>query len=317
MKKAVSVILLLTVFCCFAAEKNSPVWKNLFPGMKTIAICAPGLPGKSSEVEQGINNLRAAGYKVKLMPHARENEGIRKEVHWSRRLADFLQAYNDPEVDAIWCVRGGNRSMEVASRVDWSKLRHRKIPVIGFSDITSLHCVMQLNRAGHVFSGPSLTQLIRCSAASVCWFSLAVSKAVLPEIQLEVLRGKDCSGYATGGHLSLFSRAYLRKFSASTDGKIIFLESPRGKIEKFAAAELEKLRKAGCFDRCAAIVFGNIKGKPEQVKKLLSDFAAKVSCPVYTGFPYGHQAENYLLDFERIVSITADGKLRFTTPHSR
>ena len=128
-------------------------------------------------------------------------------------------------------------------------------------------------------------------------------------LQLEVIRGGECSGYPAGGILPLYCSTYRSGNAPSSDGKIIFLESPRGKPLKYAVNELEKLRQAGCFDRCAAVVFGDIKGKKANVDKLIKDFAAKVQCPVYRNFPYGHQKNNFLIDFERKVSISSDGKL--------
>ena len=105
------------------------------------------------------------------MPHARDNEASGKPVNAKLRAADFMQAYMDKEVDAIWCVRGGAGSIDTAKLLDWDKLRTRKLPVVGFSNITSLHCVMQKNKAGRVFSGPSLPQMLQCNERSVAWFA--------------------------------------------------------------------------------------------------------------------------------------------------
>ena len=309
MKKCYLLLLLSTLLSAGAAE-SAPVWKGLFGRMKTIAVCAPGLPGKSSEVDLALKNLREAGYKVKLMPHARRNETSRQMVAPDLRTADFMQAYCDTEVDAIWCVRGGSGAVLVAMRLDWEKLRARKIPVIGFSNITELHTMLEKNNVAHIFTGPSLTQLTKCNARSIAWFARAVAKEAQPEIQLKVIRGKDCSGYPAGGHLTMYQRSYCAGNAPVADGRIIFLESPRSNPYKYAAKELELLRQKGAFDRCAAVVFGNIRGKAADVDKVIRDFAAKVKCPVYYGFPYGHQADNFLIDFERKVFISADGKLQ-------
>ena len=68
---------LIIAFICsltLAGFAQIPLWKNIFGNMKTIAVCAPGLPGKTSEVDLGIKLLQEAGYKVKVMPNARKNE---------------------------------------------------------------------------------------------------------------------------------------------------------------------------------------------------------------------------------------------------
>ena len=302
---------LIIAFICsltLAGFAQIPLWKNIFGNMKTIAVCAPGLPGKTSEVDLGIKLLQEAGYKVKVMPNARKNERIRKSVSSELRAADFTKAYLDPEVDAIFCVRGGNGSIAVADRLDWEKLRARKIPVIGFSDITSLHSVMAKNGVGHVFTGPSLTQLTKCNAESVAWFSRALTGSKQPQIKLEIIRGGECSGFPAGGHLTLYQRAFCAGKAPATDGKIIFIECPRS-VPKHYIKELEALREKGCFDKCSAVVFGDMKGKKALVDKIILDFAERVKCPVFRGMPYGHQSSNFLIDFERKVTISADGVL--------
>ncbi len=306
MKKSLIILLSLLFISSFA---GTPKWKGIFGKLKTIAICAPGRPGSSAEVDLALKLLREAGYTVKVMPNARNNEQNRKMVSADLRTADFVHAYTDPEVDAIWCVRGGSDSIAVARRVDWEKLRFRKIPVVGFSNITELHGVMQKMKVGHVFSGPSLTQLTRCDSDSVAWFGRAISGEAQPLIQLEVIRGGKCSGFPAGGTLPLYDSIYRSGNAPASDGRVIFLESPRSNPLKYAVKELEQLRQAGCFDRCAAVVFGDIKGRKADVDKLIRDFSAKVKCPVYRNFPYGHQKNNFLIDFERKVTITPDGKL--------
>ena len=223
MKKLALVLSLLITTAIFA---GTPRWNKLFGNLKTIAICAPGLPGKKSEVDLGIKLLKEAGYKVKIMPNARNNEHSKKLVDVKLRTADFVQAYLDPEVDAIFCVRGGKGSAGVAALLDWEKLRARKIPVAGFSDITSLHSAMAKNGVGHVFHGPSLTQLTKCNKDSVAWFGRAISGTGQPPVKLQVLRGGNCSGYPTGGHLVLYQRAYCSDNAPASDGRIVFIECP-------------------------------------------------------------------------------------------
>ncbi|MBO5924532.1 MAG: LD-carboxypeptidase, partial [Lentisphaeria bacterium] len=304
---AALAILTLPILNSFAAEKGVPEWKGIFGNLKTIAICAPARPAKSSQVDKALEKLREAGYNVKVMPNARKNENSGKLVAADLRAADFMQAYMDKEVDAIWCVRGGVGSIDTAKLLDWEKLRSRRIPVVGFSDITSLHNVMMKNKVGHIFSGPSLTQMLSCDKKSVEWFGRTIAGGRHPAIQLQIVsNGKACSGYPAGGHLTLYQRAYCSGNAPASDGKIVFLETPNNP-QKLAANELEQLRKKGCFDRCAAVVFGNVKGRKEVIDRIINEFAAKVKCPVFRGLPYGHQSSNYLIDFEREVSITAEG----------
>jgi hypothetical protein len=39
------------------------------------------------------------------------------------------------------------------------------------------------------------------------------------------------------------------------------------------------------------------------------EFAAKIPCPVFAGFPYGHIPDTSLIDFRRKLTIYPDGML--------
>ena len=116
--KNIFSVLLLSAVSLLNAQNNTPVWKGLFGDLKTIAVCSPGLPGKSQAVDKALKNLRDAGYNVKVMPNARKNENSGKLVSAELRAADFMQAYLDKEVDAVWCIRGGIGAIEMAKLLD-------------------------------------------------------------------------------------------------------------------------------------------------------------------------------------------------------
>ena len=46
---------------------------------------------------------------------------------------------------------------------------------------------------------------------------------------------------------------------------------------------------------------------PERIK---NDFASKVTCPVYDGYPYGHMSLSRTIDFLREKTIFEDGVMR-------
>ena len=119
----VFAFLSLPILLTANTKNTNPEWKGIFGDLKTIAVCAPALPAKTTQVDQALKKLRDAGYNVKVMPNARKNENSGKLVAPELRAADFMQAYMDKDVDAIWCVRGGVGSIDTAKLLDWKKLR--------------------------------------------------------------------------------------------------------------------------------------------------------------------------------------------------
>lgn len=53
----------------------------------------------------------------------------------------------------------------------------------------------------------------------------------------------------------------------------------------------------------------NRKDPKEKVEKLFADFAERVKCPVYCGYPFGHVPESYLVDFSMTMAITPEDRL--------
>ena len=49
-----------------------------------------------------------------------------------------------------------------------------------------------------------------------------------------------------------------------------------------------------------------------KLDRLLERFAAKVPCPVFKGFPYGHISQTSLIDFRRELTISPDGLLEWS-----
>ena len=107
-----------------AGSETAPkCFEGLFPPeIKTVAIVAPSMPGDAPEkIDLCLNLLREAGLNVKVMPHAREGEPGRTRddiIDVRKRAADLEQAWLDPEVDLILCLRGGWGGIDLIENLD-------------------------------------------------------------------------------------------------------------------------------------------------------------------------------------------------------
>ena len=155
---------------------------GIFPErIRTIALVAPASPGSSTQkVDRGIALLEKSGIRVKTMPNARIGEPAGyTSIPVGKRVADLEQAWLDPEVDLILCIRGGAGTSDILERLDWDKLRTRPdLPVLGFSDITALHMAMLKEKAGHPYASPSLLALLSVILSAVVYLSLSRNIAV-------------------------------------------------------------------------------------------------------------------------------------------
>ncbi len=129
-------------------------WQPLVPG-DTIYIIAPsnGFPDEES-LFTTLTFLREFllsqyGLKIKYDGTAfAKKDPLCPEKAMSTQAAfsDLKAAFNDPEVKAIWALRGGRLSHEMWSLLEAEAKSFPRKPLLGFSDITSMH--LFLNNLG-------------------------------------------------------------------------------------------------------------------------------------------------------------------------
>ena len=286
--------------------------------IKTVAIVMPASILARTRFDDGKAALEAAGYKVKVMPRL----DFAKVAPVADRVADFEQAWMDPEVDLVLCARGGKGAEDLLDKLDWAKLRTRRQRVLGFSNITMLLNAMLKEKAGHPFSGPTLRQLAVSTRPALDWLAKALAEdGPMPEVKLRALRPGACSGEACGGHIELVLKGVQMGWAADAKGRIVFLETNPREPSRVRTV-LDELISRGYFKDCAGVVFGDLSPKVKkgpggsraaalaEMAQIRKDFAAKVTCPVYEGYPYGHVPKMFAIDFLRTKTITADGVLK-------
>ena len=262
-----------------------------------------------------------AGYRVKEASRL----NFAKVAPVADRVADFEEMWMDPEVDLVFCVRGGNGAQDLVDKLDWARLRTRRQRVLGFSNITWLLNAMLVKDAGHPISGPSLTQFRYLDRPSLDWLAPALKGGPLPPQRLTAIRPGACRGLPCGGHIVMLRGMLQRKWLPDATGRVVFLECSV-RHPPVVRGYLDELAASGWLTNCAGVVFGDItpgdanrnrlKGAARtaglaDVARIRRDFADRLSCPVYAGFPYGHVPLNFAIDFLREVEISADGILRF------
>lgn len=291
------------------------------PEIKCIAVLSPASKPDDAAIRRGVAMLECAGIKVKLMPHALTPPEPATAGNpyggapFADRLADWDQAVNDPEVDLILCTRGGSGAQDLLDHIDWEKLKARDLPVLGFSNITVLTGAMLRHQAGYPLSGPSLRTLISVTPEALAWLKATLAGGELPPMRLEPLRRGDARGPVYAGHLALLELLQKRPaHRVDTAGRIVFLECV-GREAPVLKKLLELLYADGFFADVKAVVFCHFNRvkDPAAVAALLAEFAGRLRCPVYKGFPYGHEPVHFVLDFHR-TAVIRDDTLTFEPP---
>ncbi|MBI3369301.1 MAG: LD-carboxypeptidase, partial [Burkholderiales bacterium] len=117
------------------------------PPGATIAVIAPAGPVDDLQLRQVPKLLAAHGYRTRLYPSCHARGGYLAGPD-TDRLADLHAAYSDDGIAAVWCLRGGYGSGRLLPGIDLALLRRHPRLLIGYSDITALHAL--LDREGQI-----------------------------------------------------------------------------------------------------------------------------------------------------------------------
>jgi len=294
---------------------GNPVFPPSLRNGARVALVAPSGPIAGDEdIERASENARSLGWEPLLGKHAGEKSGYLAGSD-ADRLEDMNAALADPRVDGIWCVRGGYGTMRLLDRMDYSELRNRPRPVIGFSDITALHSAI-FRRCGLVtFHGPT-------ARGTLSEFSRqSLVKAVVERVDpcgtapaaREIVAGR-ATGRLAGGNLAIVAALTGTPYAPDLADSILVLEDvnePLYRIDRM----LQQLSLAGALSKCKAIVFGDCTGAEENgatggLDELLRSVAERLGIPCLAGIPVGHIAEQWTIPLGATATLdTAERRL--------
>ena len=127
--------------------------RRLQPGM-TVGLIAPASPPSEPErVRYAIEVVESLGFRVK------EGEHLWQRTQYLAgpdrlRAADVNWAFGDPEVEAIFCLRGGYGTMRTLPYLDYDLIARNPKIITGFSDITGIINPIHARTGLVTFHGP-------------------------------------------------------------------------------------------------------------------------------------------------------------------
>ena len=295
--------------------------KALKPG-DTIAIISPAgatLCNTSQDgpdaFEQGHALLKAAGFKVRIMPNAK-NKRLYLAGTDTERLADLHAAFQDPGIDGILCARGGYGCMRLLPHLDFKLVRQNPKVMIGFSDVTAL-LLPFYQKSGLVgFYGPMLTSnLIHQEPYSQSeLLKLAGGECKIPYTvpnrdAYQTFRPGVAEGRLIGGNLSLLAALCGTPWQPQTAGHILFIEDWKEKYYSLDR-QFEQLKLAGLFENITGLLlcdFSEIEPEPEQsLAEFLKALTDSVKVPTGYGFSVGHGEQTATLPIGGMARFNAE-----------
>ena len=270
----------------------------------TIGLVAPSFPIREEELADCIRLLEEMGYRVKagrqLTTLANFHNYLAGEG--KDRAADINGMFADPEVKAIFCVRGGYGSSHVMDYLDYDLIRANPKIFLGYSDITNLLSAFQMRCEMVTFHGPMVCSNMRKDFDPYTRESLFAALNMGDELEFrnppgeegfEVIRPGKAEGMLTGGNLSLLSRAIGTSYQLNTEGKILFMEDIEEPVPVLDMY-LTQMRQAGMFAGVKGILLGDFTACTNDrydasykvgdlIRDWFKDFTVPVMCHVRSG----------------------------------
>jgi muramoyltetrapeptide carboxypeptidase len=230
------------------------------------------------------------------------------------RAEDFQTMLDNPKIKAIFSARGGYGSSRLLDSIDFSGFQQHPKWVVGFSDITAVHC--------HIH-----TLNIESLHATMPKLFLQEGGEESLETLRKILFGEDldykiaphpmkrfgvAEGQLIGGNLALLSHIIGSKSDIDYDGKILFLEDVNEYLYNIDRMMIQ-LKRSGKLKNLAGLIVGSFSDCQDNAvpfgktaNEIIEEAVADYDFPVCYGFPVGHEVDNWAMPCGREVRLLVE-----------
>ncbi|MBR3502061.1 MAG: LD-carboxypeptidase, partial [Alphaproteobacteria bacterium] len=124
---------------------------------KKVAILAPSAQiGSIDKIAKGLEYLKSLGLDPVLGKHTLKQYRYMAGTD-IERAEDINEAFANPQIDAIFCVRAAAGALRILPYLDYEMIKNNKKPVIGFCDNAALEAAIYKKSGVCSLNGFSLT----------------------------------------------------------------------------------------------------------------------------------------------------------------
>jgi muramoyltetrapeptide carboxypeptidase len=300
----------------------------LKPG-DTVGFITPAsnVPNAADSYAKLDRSMQVLGLRARFAKNVRKHAGYVAGPE-SARVEDLHAMFSDPEIKAVFCVRGGYGSPQLLDRIDYDLIRRNPKIFLGYSDITALHLAIHQRTGLVTFHGPAwnreLTPYTISHVQRVLFSGEAIGKIpVAPDHPVKALVRGKVRGRLVGGNLSLITSLLGTPYEIDTRGAIFFVEDVMEdpfRIDRM----FTQLRLAGKLDGIAGLVWGECHlcrsktDPPYSLEEVYDRLLRKLEVPVLSGLAFGHTDDQATLPYGVMARLDSDqGELVIEEPAFR
>lgn len=270
--------------------------------------------------------------KLDLKPVFTSSIAVKKSGYKTRsineRVAELHNSFKDPNIKAIFCIRGGYGSAALLPKIDWDIIKDNPKVFAGYSDITALHSGINKYTGLVTFHTPvalsSFSRLTFNSFQNTLFENRDNYIIKNPENEnsiresnplLTINSGKS-TGKLVGGNLSLITSLMGTPYELDTDNNILFIEDV-GEAPYKLDRMLTQMNLAGKFDKVKGVLIGKCQGcDPSNQSSLWDRTEMEVYEHIFNGFSFpvlygmliGHTRDQFSLPIGVKAELNANEK---------
>lgn len=262
---------------------------------------AAGSPKIRWKYELGKKRIETLlGLRVKEMPHTLAAEEYVAQ-HPEARAADFMQAFADPEIKAIFCCIGGSDSINMLPYLDFEVIRDNPKVFTGYSDGTVSNFICMKAGLGSFYGCHVLNDFAENGAMAKYSLDSIRKTLFVPEAPGEILPAEMwCAGDERWTHPEFSDIA--REYHLETHGVEVLQGSgiASGRLIGGCMSVVEELKDTVLFPASTEfsdtiLFFEVVSWDPEKVARALEDYHARGILSGVRGLLFGkpYNENNY------------------------
>jgi muramoyltetrapeptide carboxypeptidase len=309
----------------FKADDSKTLLPTPLKKGDTVGIISPSAAtADRMEFTYAKEAMEAFGLKVKLGENLKKRFGHLAGTD-QERAADINTMFGDPEIKGIICLRGGSGAARILPLIDYNLVKKNPKPLLGYSDITALHCALHSQTGLITFHGPN---------GSGSWNSFHVKQfenlffekqlvtyknegskgdeLVVKANRTQTLKGGIVEGKILGGNLTVLSALSGTHYYPDFQDSILFIEDI-GEDPYKVDRMMSTLQLNGTLSKIKGFIFGQCNDcKPGggygafTLDEIMDHYILPLQIPAYTGAMIGHISRQFIVPVGAKVKMNAD-----------
>ncbi len=298
---------------------------RLQPGDMVGVVEPAGFTDDRYDLDLVRETILAMGLKPKMGAHLTERFGYLAGSD-ADRAADLNAMYADPDVKAVFAVRGGWGSARILPLLDWKMIRAHPKLLVGLSDITALHMAFAAKAGFTTLHAPGASsgwgkyswdafRAVAFDAGTPTFATPTASEDRLVQRagRIRTFTGGKATGRLLGGNLTVLTALMGTSYLPDFDGAILFIEDideAPYRIDRM----LTQLGLAGVLKGVKAVIFGLCTNcgpvGPSYggftISEVLEQHLKPLGVPAWQGGQFGHVANQWTLPEGALGQVDAD-----------